>query len=231
MPSDLPKCYETAVRAPQIFEAGFLILAAVAVYQFVRTGIDGEQRRVCSSLCGMAPQYAGRNRIAPDFELPALAGGRLRLSDHRGKVVILNFWTKTCPPCLEEMNSLAELGRSLRGRKDIVLWTISTDQSFEDIRVTLRSVLGEAEPPFTVLLDPEADVVTGKFGTKLFPETWYIDRDQVIRARVDGARDWSGPLALDFAESLGEPLVCEVIFRQGRPSGKDARFCRERLGG
>jgi hypothetical protein len=128
------------------------------------------------------------------------------------------------------MDSLAELGRRLQGRKDVVLWTISTDQSFEDVRVTLRSVLGDAEPPFAVLLDPEADVVTAKFGTKLFPETWYIDRDQVIRARIDGARDWSGPLALDFAESLHESLVCDVTFRQGRPSGKDAQFCRERSG-
>jgi peroxiredoxin len=221
---------EPGVQAAHVIEIAFVALAATAVYKFVGMAVDAEQRRACSALCALGPDYSARNRTAPDFELPALAGGKLRLSDYRGQVVILNFWTKTCAPCLEEMPSLAELGRSLRGRRDIVLLTISTDPSFDDVRTTLRSTLG-GDPPFPVLLDPEADVVSGKFGTKLFPETWYIDARGIIRARVDGARDWSQALPLDLAESLRDRLVCDLSFRQGRATGPDAHRCDARFGG
>jgi peroxiredoxin len=218
------------VKASQVVEIAFVALAATAVYKFVRMGVDAEGRRTCSVLCALGPDYAGRNRTAPDFDLPALGGGRVRLSDYRGQVVILNFWTKTCAPCLEEMPSLAELGRTLRGRRDVVLLTVATDPSFDDVRATLQAALG-GNLPFTVLLDPEADVVTGKFGTKLFPETWYIDGRGVIRARVDGARDWSQPLSLELAESLRDRMACDLSFRQGRATGPDAHLCEARLGG
>jgi peroxiredoxin len=218
------------VKASQVAEIAFLAVAATAVYKFVRVGVDAEERRVCSTLCALGPDYAGRNRRAPDFDLPALSGGRVRLSNYRGQVVILNFWTKTCAPCLEEMASLAELGRTLRGRRDVVLLTVSTDANFDDVRTTLQAALG-GDPPFAVLLDPEADVVAGKFGTKLFPETWYIDGAGVIRARVDGARDWSQPLSLQFAESLRDRMTCDLSFRQGRATGPDASRCEARLGG
>ena len=46
------------------------------------------------------------NRLAPDFVLPRLGGGRVGLSDLRGKVVVLNFWATWCPHCIEELPSL-----------------------------------------------------------------------------------------------------------------------------
>ena len=51
-----------------------------------------------------------------------------------------------------------------------------------------------------MLFDPERKIVRDKFGTKLFPETWVIDREGVVRLRVDGRRDWSEPLTLDAIE-------------------------------
>jgi peroxiredoxin len=203
---------------------GFVVVAAVAVYGFVRTGIDAEQRRLCSPLCALRPSYAAHNRLAPDFELPSLAGPRVRLADFRGRVVILNFWSKHCRPCLEELPSLAELGRSLQGRDDMVLVTISTDQSREDVAATLHGVLG-TEPPFEVLIDVEAQVVTGKFGTRLFPETWFIDPDGIIRARFDGVRNWSEALTVDLAESMLGPSSCQLEFAGGRQVAGPRGLC------
>lgn len=209
-------------------------LAALAVYSFGRTVRDAEARRLCTPLCAMQPNYAGIDRLAPDFDLPAIDGSRTRLSDLRGKVVILNFWTKTCRPCLEEMDELANLGAVLRGRKDIVLVTVSTDESVEDARATLTSVLGK-DAPFAVLLDPDAEVVSGKYGTKLFPETWFIDPQGVIRARVDGARNqgqlsWDAAITLDFAESLLDPAKCPIMFSRGTARGELASLCAD-MGG
>jgi len=212
------------LKPAQIAQLLVIVLAAAAVYGFVGTARDGERRRVCTSVCAMRPNYAARNRLAPDFELPSLTGQKVRLSEYRGRVVILNFWTKTCPPCLEEMPSLAELGRVLEHDPRIVLITISTDESVAEAQDTLKSVLG-GPAPFTVLLDTDAEIVTGKYGTKLFPETWFIDGRGVIRARFDGARDWSGALPLDLAQSLLGKPSCSLEFASGRPVGELAGVC------
>lgn len=202
----------------------FILAAASAVYGFVRTGIDAERRRVCSPLCALRPDYANQNRLAPDFELPSLDGRRVRLSSYRGQVVVLNFWTKHCRPCLEEMPALAELGRLLGASGHGSVVTVCTDESREDVAATLASVL-QGPPPFVVLHDPGAEVVTGKFGTKLYPETWYLDPAGVIRARFDGPRDWDRALPLDLADSLREPMACPVTVERGVPGGSFAALC------
>src|SRR6185436_1277679 len=119
--------------------------------------------------CALTPAYAAQNRLAPDFELPGLDGQPVRLSSFRGKTVILNFWTKTCKPCLEEMPAVAELAKISRTRSDFVVVTVTTDENVTDVKDTLKVVLGSAEVPFIVLQDPESKVVGDKFGTKLFP--------------------------------------------------------------
>jgi thiol-disulfide isomerase/thioredoxin len=201
--------------------------AAFGVYGFVSAAKDGETRRSCTSLCALRPNYAARNRLAPEFELPSINGGKVRLSSFRGKVVILNFWTKTCRPCLEEMPSIADLAKALRAHPNVVLLTITTDESAEDARDTMKSVLGGGDPPFEVLVDSESDVVRDKYGTKLFPETWFIDPEGVIRARFDGARSWASPLTIDLALSLTNPIACTVGFQAGRPEGPMAGLCGE----
>ena len=202
-------------------------LAAAGVYSFVSAARDGETRRACTPLCAMHPDYAARNRQAPDFELPKVGGGTARLSDYRGKTVILNFWTKTCRPCLEEMPSLASLGKALVPHSDIVLLTVSTDENVDDARETMKSVLGGADAPFVIMVDPESKVVKGKFGTKLYPETWFIDRNGIIRSRIDGGRDWNAALTIDLAHSFNDPLPCGVQYRERKADGPFAGICGE----
>ena len=142
------------------------------------------------------PSAPSDERLAPDFELPSSDGDTWSLREHRGKVIVLNFWTVTCQPCIEEMPSFEELARMLRDRDDIELVTISVDPDWE----TARTVVPEGSP-LTVLLDPERAVVRDRFGTRLYPETWVIDPEGVVRLRVDGRRDWASPVVLDVLES------------------------------
>ena len=67
-----------------------IVLAIFGVYGFVATARDGETRRACTALCALKPDYAARNRSAPDFELPSTDGRSVRLSSFRGKTVILH---------------------------------------------------------------------------------------------------------------------------------------------
>ncbi len=207
-----------------IAQVAFIAAAAAAVYSFVRAAEADQRRSSCTALCRFGPAYAGRDRRAPDFELPDLEGRKVRLSSFRGKTVFLNFWTKTCGPCLDEMPSIAELSRVANGRGDMVVVTLCTDETAAEARDTLKVTLG-GEPPFLVLMDPDSTVVRDKFGTKLFPETWIIDPDGIIRARFDGARNWSSALAIEVGEMVRRPGGCPVEFFKGAPRGAFSGLC------
>jgi peroxiredoxin len=219
------------MKLGQLAQLAFVLLAGMAVYAFVTMAKDAEGRRACVPLCAMRPSYAGTNRTAPDFELTTLVPTpdgkqKIRLSQYRGQTVVLNFWTTTCKPCLEEMPSLADLAKVLKRRKDVVLLTVSTDATSEPVTSALATLLRE-KIPFPVMLDPESDIVGAKYGTHLFPETWIIDPQGVIRARFDGARDWSNAMVLDLIDSFERPAACSVEFQAGKPSGPGAAVCEE----
>jgi peroxiredoxin len=212
------------LKGAQMAQLGFTVVAAVGVYSFIHSAQEGEQRRLCTPACALRPDYANVNRTAPDFELPTVDGSTQRLSDYRGKVVVLNFWTKTCRPCLEEMPSLADFARVLANQKDMVLLTVSTDESVADARDTLVSVLN-GNAPFVTFVDAENTIVADKYGTKLYPETWFIDKEGVIRARFDGGRDWMNPLHLELAETLQSSAKCPIQFEKQSPQGTSAGIC------
>ena len=141
--------------------------------------------------------YYGDDRLAPDFTLYDQHQKPWRLKDQRGKTVVLNFWTITCGPCVEEMPSLEQLALLAEERDDLEVVAITTDKSWSDVKALFKP-----ESKLKVLFDPTKSVVRDKFGTRLFPETWVVDGDGVIRVRVDGARDWSAPIALNMIETV-----------------------------
>lgn len=72
------------------------------------------------------PPAAQVNRPAPDFSLPSLDGSNVRLSDYRGKIVLVNFWYTNCAPCREETPALAATYKKL------------ADQGFAIVGVNVR---------------------------------------------------------------------------------------------
>jgi peroxiredoxin len=179
---------------------------------FVVAARDGESRKYeapLQSLLGKeaydawmngevpAQHYFGADKLAPDFTLRDQNNRPWRLQDHRGKVVVMNFWTITCKPCVEEMPSLVELAEIARGRSDIEVVAVTVDAGWSDV-----SSIFPPNHGLRVLFDPNKSVVNEKYGTRLFPETWIIDPQGVIRLRIDGARDWSSPIALDVIRSF-----------------------------
>ena len=207
----------------------FVLCAGVAVYAFELVAREGESWRRCAAICLLHPNYAAANKMAPDFTLKDMNGANVSLSSYRDKVVVLNFWTKTCGPCLEEMPEIADLTKILKERDDVVVLAVSTDDGPDDIRDTLKSVLKE-EPPFKILFDPDAKIVAGKFGTHLYPETWIIDKRGVVRARFDGAREWSSSAVVELVDEIRHGGYCPIEIKDGKPSGEAAKVCKE-IGG
>lgn len=142
---------------------------------------------------GGVPHYLGASLLSPDFTLPRQDGGQWAMSEQRGKVVVMNFWTVTCRPCIQEMPTIELLAEITESWGDVEIVAVSTDRSWAEVETIVPRT-----SRITSLLDSEREVVGGKFGTKLFPETWIIDADGVVRFRFDGALDWSNPVALDL---------------------------------
>lgn len=188
------------------------LIGLPAAYLFARAMADAETRRKEAPIRAMIgngtfdqlaegkttpTHYYGDNLGAPDFTLNDQNGQPFRLSDMRGKVVIMNFWTITCAPCVEEMPSLVQLAEIVAQTPDIELVAITSDKRWEDIET-----LFPPSSKLRVLFDPEKKVIRDLYGSRMFPETWVVDRNGVIRLRVDGPREWSDPLALDVINSF-----------------------------
>ncbi len=213
----------------------FIVAAAGGVFSFVQAAKNDQMRALCSATCALAPAYPGRHRTAPGFTLPDMSGNPVSLSSYRGKVVVVNFWASWCDPCREEMPSLAHLAMRLSKRRDIVLLTVSVDEEKSAVTDTLAALfaadeelkdkLAPGEIPFPVLLDTEMTTVRDRYGTTKYPETWIIDKDGYIRARFDGARDWSGALAMDAIEAATRAPGCLADITEGKAHGKYARLC------
>jgi len=212
-----------------VAQLAFVAVAALFVYGFVGVTKEAEMRRECSAPCTLHPDYLGAERRAPAFNLKDLEGKAVSLDSLKGKVVLLNFWSKSCGPCLEEMPSLAELAQIVADRPDVAVVAVSIDDGPADVNPTLQTVL-RGPPPFKVLFDPDAKVVTGEYGTRLFPETWILDKKGVIRARFDGAREWNSPTVVNFLDSLRGGDYCPVKIDGRTLVGKAGTICEEMSG-
>lgn len=208
----LPRRRATVERADVLAAALVLLIGGPLVFTFASAFVDGESRRAEAPMRALfgtttydqliqgeaIPQhYMGNDRLAPDFTLTDQDGNEWNLRDHRGHVVVLNFWTVTCGPCVEEMPTLIDLSRIAAERGDMELVTISVDRSFDQVRTVVPS-----DSHLRVLLDPDRHVTRDLFGTRLFPETWIIDPDGVIRVRVDGGRDWASGVSVEAIRSF-----------------------------
>ena len=221
---------EPSLPLGSVAHLAFVIVAAIGVYSFVSVAKEGEMRRRCTPTCVLRPNYAGYEKKAPSFTLKDTSGEDVSLASYRGKVVVLNFWTKKCQPCMEEMPEIADLARILHPMKDVAVVTVSTDETAQDASDTIKAVL-KGEPPFPILMDPDLTVVRDRFGTSLYPETWIIDKDGVIRARFDGAREWSNATVVELVNQIRSGGYCPAQAGDGKFIGEGARLCESMSGG
>ena len=177
----------------------FLVVAAVCVVvvQLVSWSMD-EHPGVLDAVGGLGGEWV--DRTAPAFELPDSEGKIHALSDYRGKVVFLNFWASFCDPCREEMPSMERLVRQYEPQ-GMVMIAVSHDTKKQDMDDFMAKFLPGQKSAMTTLWDPDITVAP-KYGTRLIPETYIIDREGRIVARFVNAYDWTRPEVKRLIEAL-----------------------------
>lgn len=132
----------------------------------------------------------------PPFALSDTEGARHSLSDHRGDVVLVNFWATWCGPCIREMPSLQRLETELADRPFTLLAVNMGEEP-----ATLLPFLERLDVDLTVLLDQDG-AVARDWGVFAYPTTVLIDPDGRARYIARGELDWAGSEALALIESM-----------------------------
>ncbi|GGE59997.1 thiol:disulfide interchange protein [Streptosporangium jomthongense] len=125
------------------------------------------------ALSGAAiPVQAGAINIpAPDFTLESRSGDNVRLEDHRGEVVMLNFWASWCGPCRQEMPLMDDIYSRYQDLGFTIL-AVNVDENRDE---ALR-FLDKVPVNYPILYDPESSV-SELYEVPAMPTTVMIDRD------------------------------------------------------
>ena len=117
---------------------------------------------------------------APDFVLKSTAGANLRLSEYRGRVVLLGFWASWCGDCRAQMRGLTEIASRYRGA-DFEVLTVSVDTERRAADKAADSL--KLEIP---VLHDAGGVVSESYQVDKMPYLAVIDRNGIVRAEFDG---------------------------------------------
>lgn len=130
------------------------------------------------------PTTAVAGHVAPDFELKDVNGKMVKLSDFRGKAVVLNFWATWCPPCKVEIPWFEDLQDKYGSQGLAIVGVALDDASDEDIAEFAK----EMKMNYPVLIGKEetSDLYGG---VDSLPTTFYIDRSGKIMSSVPGLVD------------------------------------------
>jgi thiol-disulfide isomerase/thioredoxin len=140
---------------------------------------------------GAHPNQPGKP--APDFTVSD-GTSTVHLAGYRGHTVLLNFWASWCAPCVEELPTLLQLHHD---DPNLVILAVSIDDDPD----AYTSFIRNRHVDLITVRDPKQSAA-GLFHTEMWPETYAIDRNGIIRRKFVGATDWSDPEIRSFLNGL-----------------------------
>ena len=157
-------------------------LALVLVAFVIAFGIYFGYHKARAAGPSFAPKLT-TSSLAPDFTLDSLDGKAMRLSDFRGKTVLLNFWATWCGPCKIEMPWFVEMQNQYAAQGFQIIGVAMDDASKEDIAKFAKD-MGVNYP---ILIGKES-VGDEYGGVPALPESFLIGRDGKIVDKILGLR-------------------------------------------
>ena len=116
---------------------------------------------------------------APDFVLEDLSGNPVKLSELKGRLVVLNFWATWCTPCRTEIPEFQEIYQ--QNEQDLVVLGINLEQSPGEI----QEFISQLKVTYPILLDTDG-LVSRLYKVIQLPNTYFIDRQGILRVRHIG---------------------------------------------
>lgn len=187
---------ETSRRLPETLVQAMALLDTQDGTPMAPAPMRGEEQAPLAARgSDLLRPYQGE-RQAPSLSLPTLDSGQVDLASLKGKVVMVNFWTTWCPPCVKEIPSLQRLYRATR-EHGLEILAVDVGETPE----TMRKFLADKPVDFPVLMDLDG-VALKRWGVHAFPTTLVLDRQHRIRYAVFGAFEWDSPEVLETLEPL-----------------------------
>lgn len=151
------------------------------------------------------PPMLAEMQYVPDFAVTTLDGARVRLSQFRGRVVIVNFWATWCAPCVKEFPDLLDLVETYKGA--VVLLALSSDINPHVVKTFIKNQVRQRETPLNpdwvrVALDTGRRITRDQFQVTAYPESLIIDRTGHLARHVIGSDDWGKTETQDLVRSL-----------------------------
>ena len=162
-----------------IFLVLVVVITGMLIYGRKRSGLSANAKSGTKIAEG-----SFKGKPAPDFALQTLDGQTLKLSDLRGKAVVLNFWATWCSPCKAEMPWFVDFQKQYAAQGLQIVGVAMDDSAKEDI-VKFAQQMGVNYP---VVLGKES-LADQYGGVEFLPTTFYIDRSGNIQERVFGIVD------------------------------------------
>jgi cytochrome c biogenesis protein CcmG/thiol:disulfide interchange protein DsbE len=181
--------------------AAAVLIAAGVVYLFTRNSDSGH----------FYPP--SERRTITELDLPRLDGTPWRLSDQKGKVVLLNFWATWCLPCLEETPALVEMSKRY-GAAGLVVAGIAMD---EEGSVVVERFVRRHGIPYAILLPSSQSRMTLSSSLQGLPTSVLLDRELRIAKTYTGAfskSTFNKDIANLLKESSGTPKAIPVVDRE-----------------
>ena len=174
-----------------------LIVVAVVISLMLVFGIQKTRHSA------FQPSGAGKlqGQLAPDFSLSSVDGPTLKLSDYRGKAVLLNFWATWCEPCKIEMPWFVDMQKKY-GPQGLQILGVAMDDAGPKEIGEFAKKLGVNYP---IVLGKEA-VGDQYGGLPYLPSTFYIDREGKVVDRIYGLVSRS-EIEADIQKALGSQVA------------------------
>ena len=157
------------------------IVLVVVILVVIGMVISASRLHKKAAVAGASLQGDAVGSLAPDFTLTTLAGKKVKLSDYRGKAVLLNFWATWCGPCKVEIPWFMELEKQY-GPQGLVVLGVAMD---DDGKPAVQKFAQEMKIDYTVVLGND-DVADEYGGVEGLPTTFYVDRSGHIVKKVAG---------------------------------------------